>query len=95
MADVNRYLYYLFKNNSITGLLRYNSFLLLYPIGVLGEMLVINDYIKINAETLTDLHIHIIRFIQLSICVGMILLYRYMLSSRKKYMKTLAENSKD
>jgi hypothetical protein len=36
MADANRYLYYLFKNSSITGFLRYNSFLLLYPIGVLG-----------------------------------------------------------
>ena len=36
IADVNRYLYYLFKNNSITGFLRYNSFLILYPLGAVG-----------------------------------------------------------
>jgi len=36
MADVNRYLYYLFKTSPITGFLRYNSFLVLYPVGVYG-----------------------------------------------------------
>ena len=36
IADVNRYLYYLFKSNSITGFLRYNSFLILYPLGAVG-----------------------------------------------------------
>ena len=35
MADINRYLYYLFKDK-ITGFLRYNSFLILYPLGVYG-----------------------------------------------------------
>lgn len=36
IAEVNRYLYYIFKTNFITGLLRYNLFLVLYPIGVYG-----------------------------------------------------------
>jgi hypothetical protein len=54
MADINRYLYYLFKKNPITGFLRYNSFIVLYPIGVYGEMLIINDFIKRNAGSLTD-----------------------------------------
>lgn len=36
LADVNRYLYYLFKKNPLTGFLRYNSFLVLYPFGVYG-----------------------------------------------------------
>ena len=36
MADINRYLYSLFKNNQLTGFLRYNSFLILYPVGVYG-----------------------------------------------------------
>ena len=36
IADINRYLYYLFKNNSITAFLRYNSFLVLYPLGGLA-----------------------------------------------------------
>lgn len=89
MADVNRYLYYLFKNNPLTGFLRYNAFLLLYPIGVLGEMLVINDYIKINSETLSDAYVYAIRGIQASIIIGLVFLYKYMLNSRKKYLKGL------
>ena len=49
LADCNRYLYYLFKNHPLTAALRYNSFIFLYPIGVLGEMLLINDYIYRHA----------------------------------------------
>jgi very-long-chain (3R)-3-hydroxyacyl-CoA dehydratase len=45
MADVNRYLYYLFKDNLLTGMLRYNSFLLLYPLGGYGEIMLINDFL--------------------------------------------------
>jgi len=89
MADINRYLYYLFKTNPLAGFLRYNSFLVLYPIGVYGEMLVINDYIKINSETLTDEYVYAIRGIQASIIIGLLFLYNYMLASRKKYMKGL------
>lgn len=89
MADVNRYLYYLFKSNPITGFLRYNSFLLLYPVGVFGEMLIINDFIKIHSETLSEAYVYAIRGIQLSIVLGMLFLYKYMLSSRKKYLATL------
>jgi hypothetical protein len=36
LADINRYLYYLLKKSLITGFLRYNSFIVLYPIGVYG-----------------------------------------------------------
>ena len=46
-ADTNRYLYYIFKNET-SAMLRYNLFIILYPIGVVGEMFVINDYIKRN-----------------------------------------------
>jgi very-long-chain (3R)-3-hydroxyacyl-CoA dehydratase len=88
-ADINRYLYYLFKSSPLTGFLRYNSFLVLYPIGVFGEMLVINDYIKRNAETLTDIWIYLIRGIQTTIVLGMFFLYSYMLKGRKKYMREL------
>ena len=54
VADVNRYLYYLFNKSPATTILRYNLFILLYPIGVYGEMSIINDYIKINAESLSN-----------------------------------------
>lgn len=93
MADVNRYLYYLFKKNAITGFLRYNSFIILYPIGVYGEMLIINDYIKRNALTLSDNEINLIRLVQVLIIGGMFYLYSYMLSSRKKYNKSLQVES--
>lgn len=48
IADVNRYLYYVIKS-SITTFLRYNSFLVLYPIGIYAEMRVINDFLEKNA----------------------------------------------
>lgn len=35
LADTNRYLYYLFKN-PLTTWLRYNGFLVLYPVGIYG-----------------------------------------------------------
>jgi very-long-chain (3R)-3-hydroxyacyl-CoA dehydratase len=44
IAEVNRYLYYLFKDTPITGYLRYNAFLLLYPLGAVVETLIFNDY---------------------------------------------------
>lgn len=52
IADVNRYLYYIIKN-PITTFLRYNSFLILYPIGIYGEMKVINNYLKNKSETIS------------------------------------------
>ena len=84
IADVNRYLYYLFKDNAITSFLRYNSFIVLYPVGVFCEMLVINDYVDRNSW-LTDTHLAIIRSIQVVIVVGLLFLYNYMLNSRKKH----------
>lgn len=89
IADVNRYLYYIFKNNLLTGFLRYNSFIVLYPLGVYSEMMIINDFLKINSETIPDTYVYIVRFIQGSIILGMVFLYKYMLSSRKKYLKSL------
>jgi very-long-chain (3R)-3-hydroxyacyl-CoA dehydratase len=36
IAEVNRYLYYIFKDSPITGFLRYNGFLILYPLGAVA-----------------------------------------------------------
>jgi hypothetical protein len=85
VADCLRYLYYLNKENKWLGHLRYNAFIILYPFGVYHEMLVINDYIKLTAETIPDIEIFIIRFVQLAIILGMCSLYVYMLKSRSKY----------
>jgi hypothetical protein len=86
LADCNRYLYYLFKNHPLTAALRYNSFIALYPIGVLGEMMLINDFISRHTE-LTETWIYIIRGIQVSIVFGLVFLYTYMLKMRAKYYK--------
>ena len=89
IADSNRYLYYLYKN-SFTGGMRYNFFIILYPVGVTGEMLVINDYIFRHIEDLTIDHIRFIRFVQFCIILGTILLYFYMLSMRRKFYRDLS-----
>ncbi len=86
LADCNRYLYYLFKNHPLTAALRYNSFIVLYPIGVFGEMLLINDYLQRHIE-LTENCVYLVRAIQASIVVGLLFLYTYMLKMRAKYYK--------
>jgi very-long-chain (3R)-3-hydroxyacyl-CoA dehydratase len=90
IADINRYLYYIFKNNSITGFLRYNGFLVLYPLGGVAEMIVINNYIARHPD-LNEIYIYIIRAIQAMILAGIVILYSHMLKARKKYMKGLNE----
>ena len=47
-SEANRSLFYLFKS-PITAFMRYNFFIVLYPVGVYGEMCVMNDFIKIHA----------------------------------------------
>ena len=46
IADANRYLYYLFKASPVTGFLRYNGFLILYPAGAVAESLIFQDHIN-------------------------------------------------
>ena len=86
LADCNRYLYYLFKNHPLTAALRYNSFIVLYPIGVLGEMMLINDYLQ-RHDDLSENTVYFVRFVQVSIVVGLVFLYTYMLKMRAKYYK--------
>lgn len=93
IADINRYLYYLYKDNAITSFLRYNSFIVLYPVGVLCEMLVINDFIQRHAD-LQQEYVIVIRVIQTMIVGGMLFLYKYMLGSRRKWALQKLENEK-
>ena len=75
--------------------MRYNLFIVLYPVGVTGEMLVINNFIKRNVEWLTVDYINMIRVVQLGIIIGMIFLYFYMLSSRSKYYSSLKKENEE
>lgn len=45
LAEIIRFSYYLFKNVSLFKVLRYNAFMILYPVGILGELRVINYYL--------------------------------------------------
>lgn len=81
LAEVNRYSYYLFKN-PITTWLRYNAFIILYPLGVYGEMALINDYIHRHSSTLSQQDITYIRVIQGVILVGFVFLFLYLFKSR-------------
>ena len=86
MAEVNRYLYYLFKQSSITGFLRYNGFLVLYPLGGVAETLVFNNYFERHPD-LINVYYYSLRAVNGMIIIGVVLLYIYMLKARAKFMR--------
>lgn len=91
IADITRYSYYLLKSEA-SAAMRYNLFLILYPLGVYGEMRVINDYIRRHAVTLSVEKITMIRGVQGLIIIGTVFLYLYMLKMRSKFY---AKNNQD
>lgn len=52
-------------------------------------MTVINDFIERHQEQITDIYLYCIRFVQVGIVVGMLIIYKYMLKSRKHFMKSI------
>jgi len=86
IAEVNRYLYYIYKDSPITGFLRYNGFLILYPLGGVAETLVFNNYFSRHPDV-SDLTYYGLRFINGCIIIGIVLLYIHMLKARKRYIK--------
>ena len=93
IADANRYLYYLYKNSEITGFLRYNSFLVLYPLGGVAETLIFTDYFARHPD-LNQYYYYFLRFVNACIIVGVIVLYKYMLNARRKWLKSKSEAKK-
>jgi very-long-chain (3R)-3-hydroxyacyl-CoA dehydratase len=88
LAETNRYLYY---KNSITTWLRYNGFLVLYPIGIYGEITLINDYLAKNS--LTEQQVMLVRVSQAVILIGGLFLFVYMLGNRR--VKSTGTHKKD
>ena len=86
MADANRSIYYLVKSN-LTTFLRYNGFLILYPVGIIGEMLLIQNYVDRNKHVLSDQEVLGIRVVQVLILIGFVYIFMYMLKNRKKALK--------
>lgn len=55
LAEIIRFSYYLFKNVSLFKTLRYNAFMILYPVGILGELRVINSNLHLYGSNLVFL----------------------------------------
>lgn len=81
IADTVRPLYYMLKDSKILTWLRYSLFLILYPIGASSECILI-EY-RINEEIFQNYY-HAIRLFQISIMLGMMYLYSFLLKQRRK-----------
>jgi very-long-chain (3R)-3-hydroxyacyl-CoA dehydratase len=83
LADIIRNLFYLCKN-SFTGFLRYNCFILLYPIGVTGEVRAIENNLRKNNYESNE-YVIALRTLQVVIICGLFVLYTHLLKQRRKY----------
>lgn len=82
VADLIRYLYFTIKNKTLTYI-RYNAFRVLYPIGVMGECLSVEN--RINRKDSFDPLF--LRFLQIILVLGMLYLYRYLLKKSKEVFR--------
>jgi len=90
LADIIRFLFYINKNKIIT-FIRYNAFKLLYPIGILGECLTIENVIQREEKIKHQFY----RLLQLTLIIGMIYLYLYLLKkSNQVFKKELTNENK-
>jgi very-long-chain (3R)-3-hydroxyacyl-CoA dehydratase len=88
LSDLIRALFYINKNSQILGDLRYNFFIVLYPLGLTGEITMIEQYLIIgNSNILFFNTFYFVRIIQFCFALGFIILYIHMISQRKKYYK--------
>lgn len=55
-------------------------------------MMIINDFIERNKDSMEEYQLYIIRAIQGCIVIGMLFLYNYMMKSRKRYLKSLEKS---
>jgi very-long-chain (3R)-3-hydroxyacyl-CoA dehydratase len=91
LADTVRSIYYVHKESKILGHLRYNMFIVLYPIGVAGEILLMEKRMERDGF---DKYLYIIRSIEAALIIGLVILYTYLLKQRSKFYKGLKEESK-
>jgi hypothetical protein len=68
---------------------RYNAFILLYPVGIYGEMTLMNNYLLINEGKLSENFILFVRTCQILIFSGFLFLYVYMFKNRSKALASL------
>lgn len=82
ISEIIRFFSYLFKDKYITQLLRYNLFIILYPCGVIGELLAIEYY---RANFYEDSPILYWRLVQILFVIFFLYLYAYLFKNRKKF----------
>jgi hypothetical protein len=92
IADSTRLLYYVYKESILLGKLRYNLFLILYPVGCVGEIRLMEQ--RINELNEGDNLYYLIRFVQVVFFFGLIVLYCHLLKQRKKFYKNNNEKVK-
>ena len=88
-TEIIRSLYYLNKNSLILSILRYNFFIILYPTGVTGEVLALENYTVLYPDSK-----FYIRPIQILFVSGFFFLFYYMFKQRSKFYRKLAEDEK-
>jgi very-long-chain (3R)-3-hydroxyacyl-CoA dehydratase len=82
-AEVIRFLYYLdidYRGKRVIPWLRYNAFIVLYPIGVFGEVRAIEE--KRSQSSINSIFFFVLEF---TIIGGLFFLYYYMLRQRRKF----------
>jgi very-long-chain (3R)-3-hydroxyacyl-CoA dehydratase len=88
VADATRSLYYVYKDSRLLGQLRYNLFLILYPIGCAGEVMLMEQRIRGLKGDTNNLY-YVIRSVQVLFFMGLVVLYSHLLKQRKKFYKAL------
>jgi len=91
IGDTVRPLYNLIKDNYTLAWLRYTLFMINYPIGASGEVILME--LKLKEDDFKQFE-YPIRVLQVLTMLGMIYLYTYLLSQRKKALKALNEKEK-
>lgn len=81
LTEIIRSLFYISKDSIILFFLRYNLFIILYPMGASGELFAKDNFLSNNPEYTVH-----IRAIQAVFIVGFLYLYIYMFRLRKKNM---------
>jgi len=91
IGDTVRPLYNLIKDNYTLAWLRYTLFMINYPIGASGEVILME--LRLKEDDFKQFE-YPIRVLQVLTMLGMIYLYTYLLSQRKKTLKALNEKEK-
>ena len=83
-AETIRSLYYLNKDSIVLSTIRYNAFLILYPIGAFGEVLAYENYLNNHKDLFWFM-----RLVQTIFILGFFYMYYHMFIQRGKFYKRL------